>query len=170
MSQLLNFYRLEGRDTEGRTLDEVWRWTDEEFEQCHDFIQWMFPLDEPSAFNPDAPLVSAKDRAAFREEPQLQAAMRQSLAVFLAFLGLEIADDGQVDRGKNFERRLAVWKHPNHNWLRITRTLKSLQLLGFRNEAGALWGCLKRLHETEGFVSEDSFQSWRDAAEGLATS
>jgi hypothetical protein len=165
MSQLLDFYRLEARDSEGRTLDEIWAWSDEVLEQCHDFIQWMFPLDEPSAFNADAPLVTQEDQAAFRREPQLQTAMRRSLSVFLAFLGLAVADDGRVIRTTNFNQRLAVWKYLNHNWLRITRVLKSLRLLGFENEASALWLCLKDLHEKDGFVSEDSFAYWRDAAE-----
>jgi len=166
MSQLVDFYLLQGRDPEGRTLDQVWGWDNEDLEQCHDFIQWMFPLDEPSAFNPDAPLVTQDDRLAFRTDPQLQAAMRRSLSVFLAFLGLSVAEDGRVVRGRDFERRLSLWKHANHNWLRITRVLKSLRLLGFETEAGAFWACLRELHEKEGFVSPDSFQYWREAATG----
>ena len=166
MSQLLDLYRLQGRDSEGRTLDQIWGWDNEELEHCHDFIQWMFPLDEPSAFNPDAPLVTHEDRVAFRTDPQLQMAMRRSLSAFLAFLGLAVTEDERVVRAANFERRLPLWKYANHNWLRMTRVLKSLRLLGLETEAGAFWACLKELHEKEGFVSPDSFQYWREAAEG----
>jgi hypothetical protein len=165
MSRLLDFYRLAKRDSERRKLDEIWGWSDDELEECHDFIQWMFPLDEPSAFNADAPLVTEEDRAAFRAEPQLQAAMRQSLSVFLAFLGLTITGDGRVIRADNFNQRLALWKYQNHNWLRITRVLKSLRLLGFESEANAFWACLKVLHEKDGFVSDDSFAYWKQASE-----
>jgi hypothetical protein len=49
----------------------------------------------------------------------------------------------------------------------MTRVLKSLRLLGFDEEAGAFWACLKALHEMEGLVSEHSFKYWSDAAEGL---
>lgn len=164
MTQLVEFYRLHARDSEGRMLDEIWSWPEEELEHCHDFIQWMFPLDEPSAFNPDAPLVTKEDQTAFRTEPQLQAAMRRSLSVFLAFLGLAFASDGTVVRADNFPRRLPLWKYQNHNWLRITRVLKSLRLLGFEKEAGALWACLKDMHENDRLVSEDSFRYWTDAA------
>ena len=165
MSRLLDFYRLQGRDSEGRTLNEIWGWGDEDLEHCHDFIQWLFPLDEPSAVNADAPLVSAEDREAFRTDPQLRNAMRRSLSVFLRFVGLAMTEDGRIVRGGNFDRRLAVWKYTNHNWLRITRVLKSLRLLDFEQEASAFWACLKELHEKDGFVSEHSFQFWREAAE-----
>jgi hypothetical protein len=167
MSRLLDFYHQKGRDTEGRKLEEIWQWTDQELEQCHDFIQWMFPLDEPSSVNPDAPLVNQQEQMAFRGDPQLQSAMRRSLATFLRFLGLETLSDGRIVRGENFNERLAIWKWPNHNWLRITRVLKSLRLLGFESEATALWVCLDELHAVGGFVSENSFRYWSEAAEGL---
>jgi hypothetical protein len=72
MSKLLDFYHLTGRDSEGRRLDDIWTWSDEELEHCHDFIQWMFPLDAPSSVNADAPLVTEQDRAAFRDDKQLR--------------------------------------------------------------------------------------------------
>ncbi|HSZ56035.1 MAG TPA: opioid growth factor receptor-related protein [Tepidisphaeraceae bacterium] len=167
MSQLLDFYRLQARDSEGRTLEQIWAWSEDELEHCHDFIQWMFPLDEPSAFNSDAPLVTEEEQAAFRSEPQLQAAMRRSFSAFLEFLGLTVSPDGQVVRGENFDRRLSLWKYPNHNWLRITRVLKSLRVLGFEKEAGALWHCLKDLHEKDGFPFTGSFEYWKQAAWSL---
>lgn len=169
MSRLLNFYRLEERDSEGRMLQEIWAWDDDDLEHCHDFIQWMFPLDEPSALNADAPMVTKEDRAAFRSESQLQSAMRRSLSIFLVFLGLAITADGRVVPGAQFDRRLSLWKYPNHNWLRITRVLKSLRLLGFEKEAKMLWDCLKQLHENDGLVSDDSFSYWRDAVQGIET-
>ena len=165
MSQLLDFYRRGGCDSERRKLEEIWGWTDSEIEHCHDFIQWMFPLDEPSSVNADAPLVSEEDRAAFRSDPQLQFAMRQSLAVFLRFVGLKTNPEGRIVRGENFDERLSIWRFPNHNWLRITRVLKSLRLLGLEGEAAALWKCLRELHESDSLVSEDSYRYWREAAE-----
>jgi hypothetical protein len=148
-------------------LSDYWSWDEEELEACHDFIQWMFPLDEPSAFNADAPLVTPDDQKAFRREMQLQIAYRRSIAKFLEFLGLQIGADGLVNRGPNFDRRLAVWRGLNHNWLRITRMLKSMRLLGFENEAAAVWRCLRMLHDDCGFVSETSFAYWQGAASGL---
>jgi hypothetical protein len=166
-SPLLDFYRLIGHDSEGRTLPEIWAWDDHRLEHVHDFIQWMFPLDEPSSVNADAPLVTREDRGAFESDLQLQSAMRRSFSVFLNFLGLAMNDDGRVVRGQDFAERSAIWKYSNHNWLRITRVIKSLRLLGFEKEAAAFWTCLKDLHENQRFVGETSFKYWAEAAKGL---
>jgi hypothetical protein len=167
MSQLLDFYRLQAPDLEGRMLSDIWSWSDNELEQCHDFIQWMFPLDEPSSVNADAPLVTQEDQASFRSDFVLRNAYQRSLKRFLQFLGLGIAADGSVGRAINFDSKEAVWKYTNHNCLRITRLLKSLRLLGFESEAAAVWKCLKVMHEDGGFVSQNTFEYWIDAAEGL---
>lgn len=164
-SRIVEFYRREKPDSEGRMLEEYWGWGNDTLEQLHDFIQWMFPLNEPSAVNLDAPLVTREDQDAFRREPLLQSSMRRSLSVFLNFLGLEMRQDGHVDRRANFGQRISLWRASNHNWLRITRMLKSLRLLGFEKEAREVWKCLRQLHEKEGYVSEHSFGYWREAAD-----
>jgi len=146
-------------------LEEYWSWDDTEIESVHDFIQWMFPLDEPSAVNPDAPILTRDDKTLFRKDPLLQSSMSRSLLVFLNFLGLEMRY-GQVVRGAQFTKRINIWQSPNHNWLRITRMLESLRLLGFEKEAREVWNCLCKIHD-EGYVSENSFEYWSEAAEGL---
>src|SRR5262245_840829 len=72
MSRLVDFYRGAGTDTGGRQLAEIWAWGDDDLEAVHDFIQWLFPLPEPSRFNPDAPRLTEADIATFRGDPLLQ--------------------------------------------------------------------------------------------------
>ena len=36
-------------------LEDVLQWDDEKLERTHDYIQWMFPTDQESAFNASAP-------------------------------------------------------------------------------------------------------------------
>ena len=67
---LLRFYRLEGTDARGRTLSEIWSWDADRLEGVHDYIQWLFPLPEASAFNPSAPLLTDATLEAFRADPQ----------------------------------------------------------------------------------------------------
>ena len=88
MSPLLAFYRGAGPDAAGRTIDEIWAFDHRQLEMVHDFIQWLFPLPEPSRFNPDAPLLTAADMAAFRAAPALRARALRSLDLMLAFYGL----------------------------------------------------------------------------------
>ena len=135
MSQLLAFYRGQSRDSAGRTLDEILAWSDDDLEEVHDFIQWLFPLPEPSQYNPDAPLLVQEDIDAFHSNRRLQENLHRSFERILTFLGLTW-QEGRVVEGPSFKSRCAeVWSFPNHNWLRITRILRSLRLLGLEAEA-----------------------------------
>lgn len=166
MSHLLNFYRGQAADSEGRALANILAWDDDAFEEVHDFIQWLFPLPEPSQFNPHAPLLTRDDIAAFHTETALQAALRQSFERFLAFVGLMVSEDGGVAEAGNFADRVSVvWAVANHNWLRISRVLQSLRLLGLRAEADALFRWLAVEHSRRRFpIDERTFRYWSAAA------
>ncbi len=167
MSRLVEFYRGTGTDSEGRRLDAILSWGDGRLEAVHDFIQWLFPLPEPSRFNPDAPLLTDDDIAAFRNEPQLRANLRRSFGRILSFLGLAETGTGEVGEASNFASRAPdVWDEPNHNWLRITRILRCLSLLGLGNEAQALYRRLKELRAGGGFpIDDETFRYWTDAVQ-----
>jgi hypothetical protein len=168
MSWLVEFYRGEATDAEGRFLKDIWVWDDLKLEAVHDFIQWLFPLPEPSQFNPDAPLLTEEDIADFRSDLLLQAKLRGSFDRIMAFLGLTRTENGTVVEGANFRARAAhVWSFPNHNWLRITRILRSMRLLGLEAEAQALYGRLDTLFRSRRFpIPADTFRYWTEAVEG----
>lgn len=165
MSRLVDFYRGEVDDTEGRLLRDIWGWGDDELELVHDFIQWLFPLPEPSRFNPDAPLLTPEDIATFRSDAKLRLNLRQSFARILTFLGLRQEENGEVAEGDNFATRTAdLWDAPNHNWLRITRILRSLRLLGLEAEAQALYRRLETFYRGRRFpIPADTFRYWTEA-------
>lgn len=168
MSLLLDFYRGNAADAEGRRLDDILARDDEFFEAAHDFIQWLFPLPEPSRFNRDAPLLTPDDIAAFRAEPELRARLLASFARTLRFLGLVTAADGSVVEGPNFpDREPEVWANPNHNWLRVTRILRSLRLLGLEDRAAAFHDRLREFYKSgRHSIPDDTFRYWTEAAEG----
>src|SRR5258708_250993 len=111
MSQITGFYRGTGTDHNGRTLADIWAYSDAELESIHDFIQWLFPLREPSQFNPEAPLLSDSDIAEFRADPKLRENLLRSFEVFLAFLGLRF-ENGRVAEAPDFDRKDEVWRYP----------------------------------------------------------
>lgn len=165
MSQLIDFYRGAGTDSEGRTLAELWNYSDEELEAVHNFIQWLFPLRVPSRFNPDAPLLSDADIAAFRADPALRQNLNRSFEVFLAFLGLR-CEESQVVKAADFDRR-HVFDHPDHNWLRITRVLTSTRLLGLEAQSRAFFDFLSSLRQGGGSgINAETFGYWERAATG----
>ncbi len=166
MSRLTDFTRGESPDAEGRMISEVWAFSDRELESVHDFIQWLFPLREPSRFNADAPLVYDSDVAAFRADPALRDALLRSFDVYLAFLGLAREGEGEGVRvvpAADYDRKKSVFRQPNHNWLRITRVLASTRMLGLENESRAFFAFLETLRDT---IDPTTFRYWQQAATG----
>ena len=54
-------------DDEGRRLDQIWQWEMNRLEGRHNYIQWLFPTEESSYFNPQAPVLSNGDVEAFKK-------------------------------------------------------------------------------------------------------
>jgi hypothetical protein len=137
--ELLAFYGdEEGRSGSGYTLEQILDWPDEDWEEAHDFVQWVFATDEPSMFNADAPVLDAAAIARFRADPLLRHRLRRAFDRWLAFCGVVRTGDGLAFDTPNPD----VWNRPNHNWLRITRVLRSLSLLGLPDQSQAFFTLL----------------------------
>lgn len=161
-SALLYFYRGRGVDAAGRTIEDLWAWDHRRLEMVHDYIQWLFPLPAPSRFNPAAPLLSAADIAAFREDADLRARASRSLDLMLAFYGLERRECAVVRRA-GFAAATG-WVEPlNHNHLRLTRIMSFLRHIGLKAQADALLACLEDIaaHEGATAISPETLAFWR---------
>ena len=160
-----------GKDDRGRTLQEIWRWSDEELERVHDYVQWVFPTPQVSAVNPSAPLVTPETTRAFHARPELREALKHSLERMLAFYGLRRGTSADTLRieiaAERFPERARYWLSPgNHNHLRLTRILQSLSSLGLAAEAQALQRCLVHdVYEGPGRdkITDDTYQFWSKA-------
>ena len=159
-SAILEFARG-GTDHRGRTRESILARDDCWLEATHDFIQWLFPLPEPSRYNPQAPILRATDIAAFREDATLRAGLLHATRRMLQFYGFEppwrwpAAEAGWISPG-------------NHNFLRISRILRCLALLGCEAQAA---GFLQKLERLAGQGAAATFGGatlahWRDAAGG----
>ena len=148
MSELLKFYRDEA-NASGYTWAEVIAWEDGELEAVHDFIQWLFPTDERSRFNPDAPVLDAEDLIVFRE-PFFQERLRKSAERFRLFY--KLGTPATVSK---------PWAMPfNHNLLRITRIIRSLALLGLPDVASQFRDDAKTAARATQFPLEGSISFW----------
>ncbi|MDB0014516.1 opioid growth factor receptor-related protein [Alphaproteobacteria bacterium] len=124
---------LEGKtpDHRGRILAMLLQQTDYQAEATHDYIQWMFPLDEPSRSVNGVPLLTELEIDEIRQSSLAQANLGESARWFIGFL----------ERNDHW-----ITKY-NHNHLRITRVIRSLRLLAsdmaadeFRDKVLALAG------------------------------
>jgi len=167
---IVTFYLGKSADSEGRRLDQIWGWNNRELEWTHDYIQWLFPLRERSQFNPGAPILTAESIDAFRKNDELRNRLTTSVQVMLKFYGLKslVAADGSIEisRAPDFNERRREWLTAgNHNFLRLTRILKSLRTLGLPNWAQALFASLDQIHrENSHEIGARTFAYWKSAA------
>lgn len=161
---LPRFYSGTASDDRGRRLEEIWRFSHDELEDIHDYIQWLFPLTERSAFNPGAPVLDEPTIKRFRTDETLHRNVERSLDVMLDFYGFARHGD-RIVQSPAFTERAANWLTPgNHNFLRLTRILKSLTLLGLAPRARELLDRLEQLYATHGrVIGERTMSFWREA-------
>ena len=109
------FHFLEGAipDGRGRTLSMIMAFDDQAIESTHDFIQWIFPLDEPSRSQPGAPVLYLFEIEEIKSSDVALKNLMQSADWYFGFL-----------------QRHDHWiRQYDHNHLRISRAIKSLRLL-----------------------------------------
>lgn len=150
-SKLIAFYRG-APDESGRRLEEMLDWPEHVLEYTHDYIQWMFPLRERSAAQPFAPVLSDDDVKEFRRDPALRQRMIEALTVMRAFYRID--GDGPRD-----------WiEFGNHNYLRLTRILRSLRTVGLESEARDLFDELTEIYrENQDRIGATTYRYWQQA-------
>ena len=161
---IVDFYSGKATDTSGRTLREIHRWDYNELETVHDYIQWLFPLPEPSQYNLNAPVLDAEQIAKFHADAELRAQLLASLDKMLGFYGFE-RNNLSIIRSNSWEERSRNWlRLGNHNHLRLTRILKSLLILGLKDYAYALFEALNAVFpEKSSAISATTMGYWKRA-------
>lgn len=100
-------------------------------ESRHNYIQWIFDIDEPSRAQPLAPVATAESIEECNQLPDYSAKQVRALAMMIRFFGgTPIFENGNLVEIIPPEKSTPLhWVSPgNHNYLRITRILKSLRL------------------------------------------
>ena len=77
------------------------------------------------------------------------------------------ADETLIERAHNWEERKKVWLRPrNHNFLRMTRILISMQLFEKGSLSKALFDALKKVYEeSPEIIGETTYEYWKEAME-----
>lgn len=119
---ILEFLCGRQSDLMGRNLSDIWSYDDKQIEETHDFIQFLFPLNEPSKSSFHGFYLTEDDVCKIIESSEAKTNIIKSSEWFIGFL----------DRNR-------IWLDGyNHNQLRITRVIKCLRLL-VGDEAADHW-------------------------------
>ena len=119
---LILFHQNQSVHPSKLTRDEMLELHDVLLEGSHNFIQWLFPLPEPSKAQPSSPVATLADYA-FLRTPEGQASLLRCLTRMVHF----------------WRRTNDRWRFNNHNHLRITRAIRCLMLSDLPVEAQALF-------------------------------
>lgn len=124
---VINFFLGLELDSNSRTISDILSFNEQEIENTHDFIQYIFPTIEKSNYNPNAPLISENLKRLFSENVVAQENFCKTCRLFLHFCGFKCLKSNELFTPvyeKSFLSR------PSHNLLRISRVLNSLNQIG----------------------------------------
>jgi hypothetical protein len=147
----LHAYLVEqGTDGRGRLVTDVLGFSDNQLEEVHDYIQWLFPLQTRSGAQPGAPVLTQAEIDGIRADPRATDTLVRA-----------------TERMLGFYRNTAWWLTGyDHNHLRITRILHSLRLLVGPEAARSFHKAILAMHEAAGApVNARSLHYWAEAAD-----
>jgi hypothetical protein len=149
---LVSFLDGSGTDHSGRYIEQVLEMEDSELEDNHDYIQWLFPLIESSNTVPNSPTLTNEDISLIKNNPISQDSLNMA-----------------IERMEQFYLNNNHWlTEYDHNHYRITRILKSLNLL-LDNERAEIFlsKIMDKVNKAEGKVNEESILIWEKALKDL---
>lgn len=112
---LIDFHHFDGTDHGGLSREDYLSFADDEMEKAHDWIQWAFPLPEPSRAQPQSPVAGSYFYSTIKVDPLARMRMTAMTARYFRFL----------------EATQSTWVVArDHNHLRITRVIRCLHLCG----------------------------------------
>uniref|UniRef100_A0A8C6UQK1 Opioid growth factor receptor-like 1 n=1 Tax=Neogobius melanostomus TaxID=47308 RepID=A0A8C6UQK1_9GOBI len=119
---------------DGIYIEEIltkWRGDYDKLEHNHTYIQWLFPLRE-QGLNFYAHELTQDEIKEFQSTREAKRRFVAAYSLMLDFYGVKLLDkNGNVARAANWEQRFQHLNESQHNYLRITRILKSLGELGY---------------------------------------
>lgn len=162
MEILRHFLTGNGTDKYGRTHGQILSMSDFKLETTHNYIQWLFPLDTPSNYA-DSIVLTDEMIAAFKADKEILDNLRLAFERMMRFYGFGRNDQGQlVIVASRIKMRVTWLNRGNHNFLRLTRILKSLRLFGLLDLERDLFAVLHDLANEYTFLSQP-YEYWKDA-------
>jgi len=149
---LIPFLQGKNPDHQGRFHIDILAFSNEELEQWHDYIQWLFPLTDKSYGMPRAPIL--EDAEAIELLKADETVLQNVRAALVRMQRFYTETDHWLERN-------------NHNHRRITRILKSTALLGLTEEAEDFHIFILRRVEMAQPVTEESLGFWQESIKGI---
>lgn len=124
-------------DPDGDFIDDIhedWWGNYNLLERHHGYIQWIFPIRE-DGMNWQAQALQLHEAEAIKADPKALDRVLRSYELMLDFYGMKLTDKqtGSMERSDKWRDRFDNLSWSSHNYLRITRILKSLGEFGMEH-------------------------------------
>lgn len=159
------FYNGKISTPEGLFIDDVLAFTQDQFENNHHFIQWLFPIPTASFYNLQSPRLTKKAAKELGRQKEFREKMKESFQFMCKCYELTISYNNGDICIKPTSEFTGYWLTPNnHNHLRITRILECLSNIGLIDYAKAFLSCLLYLcNEYPACVTKRTITFWKNA-------
>lgn len=101
-----------------KNIWDIYNYTDYKLETDHSFIQWIFPTQRPSAFNPTAPTLTYNEILMLKHDENIIEWLQKFKNKMFSYWGIKPVDSN----------RLLLLN--GHNGLRLSRAIECLTLFG----------------------------------------
>ena len=151
----INFFQNEINNIDGLKYNDILNYDNKRLEDRHNYIQYLFPLPVKSKYNPDTRVIDQ----IFINEAIINMKIRKNIIKsFLRMLNFygysySVKPFDIIDKGE-YKQWLS---RGNHNYLRITRILKFLMLVGMELLA---YKFVEQLCKLRDKIDEESFNFW----------
>lgn len=154
-------------DLNGRSyfLDEILKWdeTNENgpWETTHNFIQWIFPTHQPSAYERNAPLLLQTNIENLFSDPLFLDRYAECFIKYMNFMHIVLTLN---NNNVNMKVTSNFYNKTTHNFLRLSRLITSLKCLGFHDISNILYNALIVNIESKKESVQQSARFWRHFA------
>eukprot|EP01080_Neovahlkampfia_damariscottae_P006802 gene6802-10968_t len=118
----------------GDTIENILKWKGDyhTLEFHHGYVQWLFPNSEGQGQNLYSSPLTKAEADAISSDLTMKKRLIRAFEMMLDFFGMELKDEGLglFERKNNWQERYHSLKTTPHNFLRISRIIKSLVELG----------------------------------------
>lgn len=162
-----DFYKKGGETPEGLTFEKFLASDDAFLERCHSHVQWVFPLQTPSAMVPNAPVIDAVELELLKRDDEVKERALLALNRMCQFWGFPsyIYGEGRGITVPPPKAKPSWVRRGDHNYLRMTRALWFFRSMGMMHAVNSLFRCLTEVYLAwPKEVSEETYMYWLDAA------
>lgn len=164
-SRLVKFLEGDASTNEGLYLRDILSFTNEQLEQEHHYIQWCFPLPKKSLYNIRAPKLTKQDILDICDSDVIKNNLIALFTKMMRFYDLNITTEC-FGFYKDVESLSWTYDFNNHNYLRLTRIIKCLNLCKMEKLAFNLYLALEYIYNNSktANISQETLNYWRLAA------